>query len=210
MRKIIHKYIRTYHKCQIMNIQKPNYIHLHQEIAQTPQDHFSIDLIGPYNTTTQGNTYTLTAICNLTDYLMTIPIPNKKTMNIAVQLFQLFSEIFLKFSFPQILHSDSRVEFKSKLIENLTQQLRVKKTYISPCHTQSDEKLESSHQFIKDCIRKFLLMKYWNGISYSLMQWLPSIGFLMNTPKNPPHFLYSRHDHTYHIPLLSYSLSWDT
>ena len=29
-----------------MNLQKPHYINLHQGMAQTPQDHISIDLIG--------------------------------------------------------------------------------------------------------------------------------------------------------------------
>ena len=119
---------------------------------QTLQDHLSVDLIGPYNTTTQGNPFTLKAICNLTDYLMTSPIPNKKTSTIAVQL---FLKIFLKFSFLRKLHSDNGTEFKSKLTEHLTQQLGVRKTYISSCHPQSNGKLESMHQFIKDCIHKF-------------------------------------------------------
>ena len=73
MWKIIHKNVRTCKKCQIMNLQKPNYINLHKEIAQTTQDHLSINLMGPYNITAEGNTYTLTAICNLTGYLMTMP-----------------------------------------------------------------------------------------------------------------------------------------
>ena len=77
-----------------MSLQKPNYIILHQEIAQTPQDHLLIDLIGPCNTTMQG-THTLSAICNLTGYLMTAPIPDKKTSTIAVHL---FLEIFHKFA----------------------------------------------------------------------------------------------------------------
>ena len=85
-------------------------------IMQTPQDHLSVDLIGPYNTTTQGNIYASTACCNLTGYLMTTPIPDKKTSTIAVQL---FLEIFLKFGFPRILHSNNRTEFKSKLSEHL-------------------------------------------------------------------------------------------
>ena len=73
MRKAIHKYVRTCKTCQIMNLQKPNYINLHQDVAQTSQDHSSVDLIGAYNTTTQGNIYALTAICNITGYLMTAP-----------------------------------------------------------------------------------------------------------------------------------------
>ena len=54
-----------------------------------------------------------------------------------------------------MLHSDNRTEFKSKLTEHLAQQLGFKKTYIFPYHPQSNGKLESSHQFPKDCIRKF-------------------------------------------------------
>ena len=59
MRKKIHQYIRSCHKCQIMILQKPHFINLHQDIAQMPQDHISIDLLGPYNVTSQGNSYTL-------------------------------------------------------------------------------------------------------------------------------------------------------
>ena len=48
-----------------MNLQKLKSIDLHQDIAQTPQDHIMIDLLGPHNATSQGNLYVLTAICNL-------------------------------------------------------------------------------------------------------------------------------------------------
>ena len=59
---MIQKYIRTYKKYRIMNLQKPNYINLHQDIVQTQQDHLSIDLMGPYNTTTQYYTHAITTI----------------------------------------------------------------------------------------------------------------------------------------------------
>ena len=116
-------------KCQIMNLQKADYIHLHQEIAQTQQNHLSIDLTGPCNTTMQGNAYALTAICNLIGYLMTTPIPDKKTSTIALQL---FLEIFLTFSFPRKWHSNNRTEFKWKLTEHLTQQLVSRKPTFPP------------------------------------------------------------------------------
>ena len=91
---MIHKYVRTYKKCKIMNLHKPNYINLHQDITHTPEDHLSINLMGPYNITTQGNTYSLITICNLTGYLMTASIPDKKTSTVAMHL---FSDIMLKF-----------------------------------------------------------------------------------------------------------------
>ena len=53
MRKKIHQYVRSCPKCQITNLLKPHFINLHQDIAQTPQDHISIDLLGTYNVTSQ-------------------------------------------------------------------------------------------------------------------------------------------------------------
>ena len=47
MRRKIHQYVRSCHKCQIMNLQKPHFIDLHQDIVQTLQDHISINLLGP-------------------------------------------------------------------------------------------------------------------------------------------------------------------
>ena len=173
-----------------MNLQKLHYINLHEGIAQTPQDPILIDLIGPYNSTPLGHSYALTAVCNLTGYLMTIPIPDKKTTTVAIHL---FSEIMLNFSFPRILHSDNRTEFKSKLIEHLTQQLGIKKTYISPCYPQSNGKLESSHRFIKDYLEISIdgtleldqLLPY----ATAAFNWLPN-----KHSQESPNFLYFRYD----------------
>ena len=70
-----------------MNLQKTIYINLHQDIAQTPQDHILIDLTGPYNTTLQGNSYALTVVWKLTGYLMTIPIPDKENNSSYTSIF---------------------------------------------------------------------------------------------------------------------------
>ena len=80
-----------------MNLQRPHYINLHEDIGQATQDPISIDLIVPYNTTSQGNSYACTVVCNLAGYLMTTPITDKKTATVAIHL---FLEIMLKFSFP--------------------------------------------------------------------------------------------------------------
>ena len=79
-----------------MNLQKLKFIDLHQDIAQTPQDHLSIDLLGPYNANSQCNLYVLTVVGNLTGYLMTTLITDKKTTSVATHL---FADIMLKFGF---------------------------------------------------------------------------------------------------------------
>ena len=70
-----------------MSLQKPHYINIHQDITPTAQDHLSFDLIRPYNTISQGNSCALSLVCNFTGYLMTTPIPNKKTATVAIHLF---------------------------------------------------------------------------------------------------------------------------
>ena len=134
-----------------MNLQKPNFIDLHQDIAQTPQDNLSIDLLGPYNATSQGNLYALTAVCNLTGYLMTTPIKDKKMTSVATHL---YCDIMLKFGFLKILHSENSAEFKCKLMEILSQELGARKTFIFSHHPQANRKIESSHRFTKDCTWK--------------------------------------------------------
>ena len=129
---------------------KNTLFHLHQDIALTPQDHVSIDLLGPYNVTSQDNSYTLTAVCYLTGYLMSTPIKDKKKMTVANHL---FSDIMLKFGFPRILHSDNGMEFKSNSWK-IFPATWYKKSYISPHHPQANRKFESLHRFIKDCINK--------------------------------------------------------
>ena len=108
MRKKIHQYVRSWHKCQIMITQKPTLltcIKISQNFHRIP---YPIDLLGPYSVTSQGNSYTLTAVCNLTGYLKKTPIKDKKTMTAVTHL---FSDIMLKFRFPRILHSDNGIEF---------------------------------------------------------------------------------------------------
>ena len=163
---MIHKYIRTCQKYQIMNLQKPNYMNLHQEITQTPQDHISVDLIGPYNTTSQDNTYTLTVVRYLTAYLMTTPIPDKKTTSVAIHL---FSEIMLKFRFPQILHSNNGTEFKSKFIEHLLQHLSIRKPYISPQHPQANRKLESLFIYLLLFYSSIVLIEFYTMLRYAYL-----------------------------------------
>ena len=111
MRRKLHEYMRSFHKCQIMNLQKPRFIDLHQDITQTQQDHLSINLLGLYDATSQGNIYVLTAVCNLTGYLMTNPIRNKKATSVVNHL---FADIMLKFGFSRKLHSGNGMEFKWK------------------------------------------------------------------------------------------------
>ena len=96
----------------------------------------------------------------------------------------------LKFGFPRILHLDNGAEFKSKLMENLSQQLGIRKTFISPYHPQANGKLESSHRFFKGCIQKFSIdgVLEWDQLlpyATAAFNWFPN-----EKPQELPNFLY--------------------
>ena len=95
------------------------------------------------------------------------PNQRQKAMTVANHL---FSDIILKFSFSRVLHSDNGTEFISKLIENLSQQLGLRKTFISPYHPHANGKLESSNRFIKDCVQRFSVdgVLEWDQLLFSV------------------------------------------
>ena len=109
MRKKIYKHFRSCHKYQIMNLQKTHFIFikLHQDIAQILWRYISLNLLGTCNITCKGNLYALNTVCNLTGYLMTCPIKDKKTMTVMTHL---FSHVMQTFGFPRILHSENRTD----------------------------------------------------------------------------------------------------
>ena len=61
-----------------MNLQKPHFIDLHQDIAHTPQDHVSIDFLGP-----------LHLDCSMQPHRLSYdhPYQGQKTTTVATHLF---------------------------------------------------------------------------------------------------------------------------
>ena len=68
------------------------------KILHKLQDHISIDLLGSYNITSQGNSYILTAVCNLTGYVMVTPYQRQKDNDSSDPL--VFGH-YVKIQFPQ-------------------------------------------------------------------------------------------------------------
>ena len=81
-----------------MMLQKPKYINL-TKILLRPKKIMYQATLKHYFT---RQFIPLTVVCNFTGYLLTTPLPDEKTMTVAVHL---FSEIILKFGISQILHS---------------------------------------------------------------------------------------------------------
>jgi len=84
MTKHITKYVKACENCQISKITKHN--KPPAIITPTPISAFEIvlvDTVGPLPKTENGNEYAVTIICDLSKYLITVPIPNKNAKTVA-------------------------------------------------------------------------------------------------------------------------------
>ncbi|XP_037944298.1 cyclopentanol dehydrogenase-like [Teleopsis dalmanni] len=84
MTKDISRYVKSCQKCQKSKIH--NHTKIPMTITDTPTGSFDtvlVDTIGPLPKTENGNEYAVTLICDLTKYLVAIPIPNKSANTVA-------------------------------------------------------------------------------------------------------------------------------
>ena len=77
LQESVQKFVKHCTQCQTTNLQAPNYVQLHLEITQTSMNFISVNLIGPFETTTKGNQCALAVICMFTNYLLCIAILDK-------------------------------------------------------------------------------------------------------------------------------------
>ena len=68
------KYVHSCPECQQITLKEPYYVNLHLSILQFPMFFISIDILGQYCETENGNQYALTVQCMLTNYVFMIPI----------------------------------------------------------------------------------------------------------------------------------------
>lgn len=120
---------------------------------QQPFDRVVIDTLGPLVTSNQGNTYALTAICDLTKYVITVPIPNKQASTIARAL---MNELVLVYGPMKSLLSDKGTEFLNSTITELCALLKIDKINSTPYHHQTVGSIERNHRSLNEYLRAYI------------------------------------------------------
>ena len=116
-----------------------------------PGQKWSIDLTGPYTTSTSGNKYILTAVDHYSGWPEMWPIPDKRSENV-VQL--VMEELIPRFSVPEVILSDNGQEFKSNIFEQMLESLNIHHICTSPYHPQSNSRVERFHRVLHDMLSK--------------------------------------------------------
>ena len=129
----------------------PPYIPGSLQLVNQPMYHLYMDLIGPFPTTEEGNTYCLTACCALTDYLFCIPIHNKEAETVVQAYLKI---IYALFGGSKVLISDNGTEFKNSLFAKFCEVLNMTQHFIT-AYLSSSNLVEHQHSSLKRCITKF-------------------------------------------------------
>ena len=105
------KYVYSCTDCQQVTPKEPKYINLHLPIPNFPLSFSSMDLVEPYRKMENGNQYTLTVICMLTNYIFMIPIRSKSTEHIIKAC---LTGVYSTFRGSKYIWSDHGSEFATK------------------------------------------------------------------------------------------------
>jgi len=86
-------------------------------------DRVIVDTIGPLPKSDNGNEYAVTLICDLTKYLVAIPIANKSANTVAKVIFESF---ILRFGPMKSFISGMVTEYKNSIVNDLCKYLKIK------------------------------------------------------------------------------------
>jgi len=146
----IREYVKTCHLCQIYSDSNPAL-----PAGNVPADYlfqqYSLDFVGPFNTSNQGNKYILVAVENFSNW----PIAEATTtQNSTVVANFLYEKIFCQFGpFSSIL-TDNGSPFSNDIIDKFLSIIRSKHTFTTPYRPQCNGKNEKLNGTLSKAIKK--------------------------------------------------------
>lgn len=160
MSRQISQYTRACKTCQL---NKPKHKIVEKlRITDTPYGSFDkiiIDTMGPLQTSTNGNRYILTIMCDLTKYLTCIPMADKSANSIAKAIVE---NIVLTFGSPKQILSDCGTEFLNQVIRELCSLLNIEQIHSTPYRHQTIGTVERNHRVINEYFRSYVVnMENW-------------------------------------------------
>lgn len=138
-----------------MNKVKPKNI---EKLVLTPTptkafDVIVLDTIGPLPQSTYGNKYALTLICDLSKYLVTIPIPDKTAQTVARAIFENFILVYGRMN---TIKSDLGTEFKNEIFTELCKLLKITINFSTGYHHQTVGTVERNHRVFNEYVRSYI------------------------------------------------------
>ena len=126
---------------------------MREMLVGAPLDRIGTDILGALPLTSRGNKYILVVTDYFTKWVEVFPIPDQKAETCAHVLVE---EVFMRYGFPQTLHSDQGRDFESKLIAEVCDLLKITKTGTSPGHPPCNGQVERFNSTLLKMIKVYL------------------------------------------------------
>lgn len=127
-----------------------------------------MDIVGPLEKSSAGHRYILFVYYYTTRYPEAFPVRTITMPKVIHALIQLFSRVGI----PEAILTDQGINFTSRLMKQLHQQLGITAVRTSPYHPQTDGLVERFNQTLKNTLRKFV-----TDTGRDWDKWLPFVLF---------------------------------
>ncbi|VVC26736.1 Integrase, catalytic core,Macro domain,Retropepsins,Zinc finger, CCHC-type,Ribonuclease H- [Cinara cedri] len=121
--------------------------------ANKPFEKIFLDIVGPLETSTEGNSYILTMQDDLTKLSAAVPLVNH-TANSIVKAF--VEHFVCQHGIPESIATDQGQDFLSKVFTACCKLLQIEKIKTTAYHPQSSGALERSHRTLAEYLRHFV------------------------------------------------------
>ena len=122
---------------------------LYSKQAGYPFDEISIDFVGPFQRSTQGNTHLLTVRDRFTRWIEAFPMRDTKAKAVSRVLAK---QVFARFGIPGKIHSDQGTNFTSELIRSVYSAFGIQAT-TTPAYNPKSNPVERVHQDLGKMLR---------------------------------------------------------
>lgn len=119
----------------------------------TPFDRVQMDILGPLPMTFSDNKYLLVVTDCFSKWVEAIPLRNIKANSVAEAF---VSQVISRYGVPLEVHTDQGKCFESRLFQELSNLLGIKKTRTTALHPQSDGQVERQQRTIINYLTKFI------------------------------------------------------
>lgn len=173
--KYVNKYCKSCIKCQKRNpltTLQPGTSDL-MPTSHVPWEGISIDLMGPFPKTLNGNQYILVIIDICSRYVVCVPIADKTMTSVAKGLIE---NVFHVFGFCKYVTSDQGKEFCNKLFKEITDIFKIDHRTTTAYHPNSNGIVERANKNLGAAIAKQVNSKHSDWDEY-----LKSIAFGFNS-----------------------------
>ncbi|KAN0048070.1 hypothetical protein ACTA71_002462 [Dictyostelium dimigraforme] len=137
----------------INGIKKKNHLKYCETCQFVDRKYGTIDFLGPFTKSTDGNQYILTIIDKFTGWVEAFATPDRKAESVAIIL---CNEIISRYGAPQRLFSDNAADFLAEMISRLFASFGIKKLNTSTYHPQTNGKCEHFNGFLLRMTRKYV------------------------------------------------------